>query len=34
MDIVFLLGIALLWGLTALPVKGLERLNQPTRGQA
>lgn len=33
MDIVFLVGIALLWGTTALLVKGFELLGQPTKGQ-
>lgn len=34
MDIVFLLGVALLWGVTALLVQGFERLDQPVKGQA
>jgi hypothetical protein len=33
MDIVFVGGIALLWGTTALLVMGFERLDQPTKGQ-
>jgi len=33
MDVVFLLGVALLWGVAALLVMGFERLDQPTRGQ-
>ena len=34
MDIVFLAGIALLWTLTALLVKGFERLDQPSKGKS
>jgi hypothetical protein len=34
MDIVFLLGAAVLWGVTALMVMGFERLSQPAKGQA
>jgi len=33
MDIVFVTGVALLWALTALLVKGFERLDQPSKGQ-
>lgn len=34
MDFVYLLGIALLWSVTALMVIGFERLTQPTKGQS
>ena len=34
MDVVFVLGAALLWGATALLVMGFERLDQPTKGQS
>ena len=34
MDIVYLGGVALLWGVTALLVKGFERLSQVGKGQA
>ena len=34
MDIVFVLGTVVLWGVIALLVTGLERLNPPTRGQS
>jgi len=34
MDIVFLAGVAVLWGMTALLVKGFERLDQPGKGQS
>ena len=34
MDVVFVLGVALLWGASALLVKGFERLDQPTKGRA
>lgn len=34
MDLVFLAGIALLWGVAALLVAGLDRLDQPSRGQS
>jgi hypothetical protein len=34
MDIVFVLGVILLWGVTALMVMGFERLSQPAKGQA
>ena len=33
MDIVFVVGIAMLWGTTSLLVKGFELLDQPTKGQ-
>ena len=33
MDVVFLLGVALLWGVAVLLVMGFERLDQPKRGQ-
>lgn len=33
MDIVFVLGVALLWGVTALLVLGFEQLDQPGKGQ-
>jgi hypothetical protein len=33
MDIVFAVGIAMLWGSTALLVKGFELLDQPIKGQ-
>jgi hypothetical protein len=33
MDIVFMVGLALLWGVTALLVMGFELLDQPTKGQ-
>ena len=33
MDILFVVGIAMLWGMTALLVKGFELLDQPTTGQ-
>jgi hypothetical protein len=33
MDIVFVVGIAMLWGTTALLVKGFELLDQPTKGK-
>lgn len=34
MDMVFLAGAALLWGVTALLVKGFERLGQVGKGQS
>jgi hypothetical protein len=34
MDIVFVLGVILLWGLTALLVMGFEQLDQRAKGQA
>lgn len=34
MDFAFLLGVTLLWGITALLVKGFERLEKPTKGQS
>jgi hypothetical protein len=34
MDFAFLLGVALLWGITALLVKGFGRLDQPAKGQS
>lgn len=34
MDIVFVLGVALLWCATALMVIGFERLDQPSKGQS
>lgn len=34
MDIVFLLGIALLWGVTSMLVAGFVRLDQPAKGRA
>ncbi len=34
MDIVFGTGIALLWGVTALLVRGFERLDQPSKGKS
>jgi hypothetical protein len=34
MDIVFMVGIALLWGTTALLVLGFERLASRTKGQS
>jgi hypothetical protein len=33
MDIVFVLGAALLWGVTALMVMGFEQLDHPAKGQ-
>lgn len=33
MDIVFMLGAALLWGTTALLVLGFKRLEPATKGQ-
>jgi hypothetical protein len=33
MDMAFVLGAALLWGVTALLVIGFERLDQPSKGQ-
>ena len=33
MDIVFMLGAAMLWGATALLVIGFERLDQPAKVQ-
>lgn len=33
MDILYLAGVALLWGVTALLVKGFERLSQAGKGQ-
>lgn len=33
MDVVFLAGVALLWAVTALLVKGFERLGQAGKGQ-
>jgi hypothetical protein len=33
MDIVFIFGLTMLWGTTALLVKGFELLDQPTKGQ-
>lgn len=32
MDVVFLAGVALLWGVTAWLVKGFERLGQVDKG--
>lgn len=34
MDIVFVAGMALLWGTTALLVLGFERLEPTTKGQS
>jgi hypothetical protein len=34
MDIVFLVATALLWGVTALLVKGFELLDQTGKGQS
>jgi len=34
MDILFLAGAALLWGVTALLVAGFERLGQVGKGQS
>jgi len=34
MDMVFLAGVALLWAVTALLVKGFERMAQMGKGQA
>lgn len=34
MDIVFVAGVALLWGATALLVLGFERLEPTSKGQA
>lgn len=34
MDILFLVGAALLWGVTVLLVKGFERLGQVGKGQS
>jgi len=34
MDIVFLAGVALLWGVTVLLVAGFERLGQAGKGQS
>jgi len=34
MDIVFLVGIGLVWGATALLVRGFELLDPPTQGQS
>jgi hypothetical protein len=34
MDIVFLLGAALLWGVTVLLVMGFKQLSKPAKGQA
>ena len=34
MDIVFVLGSVMLWGVTALLVMGFKRLEEPARGQS
>jgi len=34
MDIVFVLGSVLLWGITVVLVMGFKRLEDPTRGQS
>ena len=34
MDIAYVLGVALLWGVMALLVRGLEKLQQPTGGRS
>lgn len=34
MDIVFVLGSVLLWGITAVLVMGFRHLEEPTRGQS
>jgi hypothetical protein len=33
MDILFVVGIVMLWGTTSLLVKGFGLLDQPTKGQ-